>query len=141
VGPPIRFVSSLANIVNRHFVIDETIRAVEAFCTFGAPAQPQAAVERPTPTFFVSRTASCITSTRLTHLLQANFHGRGAPPNRDLLSSEWRLPPRQALLPLVIGQAKHGSIGNAIGVKLPIELDRVGQGLLIIDASAPGRKD
>jgi hypothetical protein len=67
------------NIANRHFVVDETIGAVVAFCTFGAG--PNAGGREPAPDthlFRVENGKLRFVHT-LTHLLQANGPGRGAP--------------------------------------------------------------
>ncbi len=58
-------VPSGVNISNRHFVVDETIGAVVAFCTFGAaPATPAAVNRRRIPISSASKMASCVSSTR-----------------------------------------------------------------------------
>jgi hypothetical protein len=75
-------VPSGVNISNRHFVVDETIGAVVAFCTFGAA--PGAGGREPAPDthlFRVENGKLRFVHT-LTHLLQANGPGRGAPAGR-----------------------------------------------------------
>jgi hypothetical protein len=61
-------VPSGVNIVNRHFVVDETIGAVVAFCRFGVNGAPD------THLFRVENGKLRYVHT-LTHLLQANFQG------------------------------------------------------------------
>jgi hypothetical protein len=75
-------VPSGVNIVNRHFVVDETIGSVVAFCTFGAGSAPGASGAPDTHLFRVENGKLHYVHT-LTHLLQANFQGRGAPPSQQ----------------------------------------------------------
>jgi hypothetical protein len=78
-------VPSGVNIANRHFVVDETIGAVVAFCTFGAGSSTGGSGAPDTHLFRVENGKLRYVHT-LTHLLQANGPGRGAqskgaPPN------------------------------------------------------------
>jgi hypothetical protein len=78
-------VPSGVNISNRHFVVDETIGAVVAFCTFGAGSANGGSGAPDTHLFRVENGKLRYVHT-LTHLLQANGPGRGAqgkggPPN------------------------------------------------------------
>jgi hypothetical protein len=68
-------VPSGVNIANRHFVVDETIGAVIAFCTFGAGG-PTSSGSADTHLFRVEGGKLRFVHT-LTHLLQANFAGQG----------------------------------------------------------------
>ena len=72
-------VPSGVNIANRHFVVDETIGAVVAFCTFGAGG-PTSSGSADTHLFRVEGGKLRFVHT-LTHLLQSNFQGnaKGAP--------------------------------------------------------------
>jgi hypothetical protein len=72
-------VPSGVNIANRHFVVDETIGAVVAFCTFGAGSSTGGSGAPDTHLFRVENGKLRFVHT-LTHLLQANGPGRGAPP-------------------------------------------------------------
>ncbi len=71
-------VPSGVNIANRHFVVDETIGAVVAFCTFGAGSAAGGSGAPDTHLFRVENGKLRYVHT-LTHLLQANGPGRGAP--------------------------------------------------------------
>ena len=62
------------NIANRSFVVDETIGAVVAFCTFGAGAAAGGSGAPDTHLFRVESGKLRYVHT-LTHLLQANFQG------------------------------------------------------------------
>jgi hypothetical protein len=73
-------VPSGVNIANRHFVVDETIGAVVAFCTFGAGSSTGGSGAPDTHLFRVENGKLRFVHT-LTHLLQANGPGRGAPAN------------------------------------------------------------
>jgi hypothetical protein len=78
-------VPSGVNIANRHFVVDETIGAVVAFCTFGAGG-PNGGSGAPDTHLFRVENGKLRYVHTLTHLLQANgpgrgARGRGAPPN------------------------------------------------------------
>ena len=72
-------VPSGVNISNRHFVVDETIGAVVALCTFGAT--PNAAGREPAPDAHLFRieNGKLRFVHTLTHLLQTAGPGRGAP--------------------------------------------------------------
>ena len=70
-------VPSGVNIANRHFVVDETIGAVVAFCTFGAGSAGGGSGAPDTHLFRVENSRLRFVHT-LTHLLQANSPGRGA---------------------------------------------------------------
>jgi hypothetical protein len=70
-------VPSGVNIANRHFVVDETIGAVVAFCTFGAGNATGGSGAPDTHLFRVENGKLRFVHT-LTHLLQANGPGRGA---------------------------------------------------------------
>jgi hypothetical protein len=75
-------VPSGVNIANRHFVVDETIGAVVAFCTFGA-GSPNGGSGAPDTHLFRVENGKLRYVHTLTHLLQANFRGgrgQGAPP-------------------------------------------------------------
>jgi hypothetical protein len=64
------------NIANRHFVVDETIGAVMAFCTFGA-GSPTGGSGAPDSHLFRVENGKLRFVHTLTHLLQANGPGRG----------------------------------------------------------------
>jgi len=72
-------VPSGVNIANRHFVVDETIGAIVAFCTFGAGSPTGGSGAPDTHLFRVENGKLRFVHT-LTHLLQANGPGRGARP-------------------------------------------------------------
>ncbi len=65
------------NISNRHFVVDETIGAVVAFCTFGAGANAGGREPAPDSHLFRVENGKLRYVHTLTHLLQANGPGRG----------------------------------------------------------------
>ena len=69
-------VPSGVNIANRRFVVDETIGAVVAFCTFGAGSAAGGSGAPDTHLFRVENGKLRYVHT-LTHLLQANFRGGG----------------------------------------------------------------
>ncbi len=74
-------VPSGVNISNRHYVVDETIGAVVAFCTFGAaPATPGGREPAPDTHLFRVENGKLRFVHTMTHLLQAAGPGRGAPP-------------------------------------------------------------
>ena len=88
-------VPSGVNIANRRFVVDETIGAVVAFCTFGAGNEAGGSGAPDSHLFRVEDGKLRYVHT-LTHLLQANFRGgarggaggpgsqdRGTPPNNQ----------------------------------------------------------
>ncbi len=70
-------VPSGVNIANRHFVVDETIGSVVAFCTFGAGNATGGSGAPDTHLFRVENGKLRYVHT-LTHLLQASGPGRGA---------------------------------------------------------------
>jgi hypothetical protein len=70
-------VPSGVNIVNRRFVVDETIGSVAVFCTFGAGGPTGGSGAPDTHLFRVENGKLRYVHT-LTHLLQANFRGGGA---------------------------------------------------------------
>jgi hypothetical protein len=70
-------VPSGVNIANRRFVVDPTIGAVVAFCTFGAGSAAGGSGAPDTHLFRVENGKLRYVHT-LTHLLQANFRGGGA---------------------------------------------------------------
>jgi hypothetical protein len=65
------------NIANRRFIVDETIGSVVVFCTFGAGGPGGGSGAPDTHLFRVENGKLRYVHT-LTHLLQANFRGRGA---------------------------------------------------------------
>jgi hypothetical protein len=73
-------VPSGVNIANRHFVVDEAIGAVVAFCTFGAGSAAGGGSGAPDTHLFRVENGKLRYVHTLTHLLQANGPGRGAPP-------------------------------------------------------------
>jgi hypothetical protein len=74
-------VPSGVNISNRHYVVDETIGAVVAFCTFGAAsATPGGREPAPDTHLFRVENGKLRFVHTMTHLLQAAGPGRGAPP-------------------------------------------------------------
>jgi hypothetical protein len=78
-------VPSGVNIANRHLVVDETMGAVVAFCTFGAGG-PNGGSGAPDTHLFRVENGKLRYVHTLTHLLQRNGpgrggRGRGAPPN------------------------------------------------------------
>lgn len=75
-------VPSGVNIVNRHYVVDETIGSIVAFCTFGA-GTPTGGSGAPDTHLFRIENGKLHYVHTLTHLLQANFRGRGAPPSQS----------------------------------------------------------
>jgi hypothetical protein len=70
-------VPSGVNIANRHFVVDESLGAVVAFCTFGAGSSTGGSGAPDTHLFRVEDGKLRFVHT-MTHLLQANGPGRGA---------------------------------------------------------------
>jgi hypothetical protein len=70
-------VPSGVNIANRHFVVDETIGAVVAFCTFGAGGANGGSGAPDTHLFRVENGKLRYVHT-MTHLLQSNFRGSRA---------------------------------------------------------------
>jgi hypothetical protein len=69
-------VPSGVNISNRRFVVDATIGAVVAFCTFGA-GNPNGGSGAPDTHLFRVENGKLRYVHTLTHLLQANFRGQG----------------------------------------------------------------
>lgn len=67
-------VPSGVNIANRHFVVDETVGAVVAFCTFGAGGANGGSGAPDTHLFRVENGKLRYVHT-MTHLLQSNFRG------------------------------------------------------------------
>ena len=65
------------NIANRRFIVDETIGAVQVFCTFGA-GNANGGSGAPDSHLFRVENGKLHYVHTLTHLLQANFRGRGA---------------------------------------------------------------
>ncbi len=72
-------VPSGVNISNRHYVVDETIGAVVAFCTFGAGSATGGSGAPDSHLFRVENGKLRYVHT-LTHLLQANYKGSAAKP-------------------------------------------------------------
>ena len=70
-------VPSGVNIANRHFVVDETVGSVVAFCTFGAGG-PNGGSGAPDTHLFRVENGKLRFVHTMTHLLQANGPGRGA---------------------------------------------------------------
>ncbi|MBZ5577934.1 MAG: hypothetical protein LAP40_15335 [Acidobacteriia bacterium] len=71
-------VPSGVNIANRHFVVDETIGSVVAFCTFGAGG-PNGGSGAPDTHLFRVENGKLRWVHTMTHLLQAAGPGRGGP--------------------------------------------------------------
>jgi len=69
-------VPSGVNISNRRFVVDETIGSIVVFCTFGA-GNPNGGSGAPDTHLFRVENGVLRYVHTLTHLLQANFGGRG----------------------------------------------------------------
>ncbi len=74
-------VPSGVNIANRHFVVDESMGAVVAFCTFGAGG-PNGGSGAPDTHLFRVEDGKLRFVHTMTHLLQANGPGRGAGPGK-----------------------------------------------------------
>jgi hypothetical protein len=72
-------VPSGVNIANRRFIVDETIGSVVVYCTFGAGG-PNGGSGAPDTHLFRVENGKLRYVHTLTHLLQANFRGRGATP-------------------------------------------------------------
>src|SRR5688572_29737695 len=70
-------VPSGVNIANRRFIVDETIGSVVVYCTFGAGG-PGGGSGAPDTHLFRIENGKLRYVHTLTHLLQANFRGRGA---------------------------------------------------------------
>jgi hypothetical protein len=69
-------VPSGVNIANRHFVVDETVGAIVAFCTFGAGG-PNGGSGAPDTHLFRLENGKLRYAHTLTHLLQASFRPTG----------------------------------------------------------------
>ena len=69
-------VPSGVNIANRRFVVDPTIGSIVTFCTFGA-GSPNGGSGAPDTHLFRVENGKLRYVHTLTHLLQANFRGRG----------------------------------------------------------------
>ncbi len=67
------------NIVNRHFVVDEVIGSVVAYCTFGAGG-PNGGSGAPDSHLFHLENGKLRYVHTLTHLLQSSFRGNPPPP-------------------------------------------------------------
>jgi len=74
-------VPSGVNIANRHFVVDETMGAVVAFCTFGAGG-PNGGSGAPDTHLFRVEDGKLRFVHTMTHLLQAAGPGRGVGPGK-----------------------------------------------------------
>ena len=72
-------VPSGVNIANRRFIVDEAVGSVAVFCTFGAGG-PSGGSGAPDTHLFRVENGKLRYVHTLTHLLQANFRGRGAGP-------------------------------------------------------------
>jgi hypothetical protein len=70
-------VPSGVNIANRRFIVDPTIGSIVVFCTFGAGSANGGSGAPDTHLFRVENGKLHYVHT-ITHLLQANFRGRGA---------------------------------------------------------------
>ncbi len=84
-------VPSGVNIVNRRFVVDETIGAVVGFCTFGA-GSPTGGSGAPDSHLFRLENGKLRYVHTLTHLLQANFRGKLPPGSAPGLAP--KAPPK-----------------------------------------------
>jgi hypothetical protein len=71
-------VPSGVNIANRHFVVDEVIGSVVAWCTFGAGG-PNGGSGAPDAHLFRVENGKLRFVHTITHLKQANFRGNAAP--------------------------------------------------------------
>ena len=80
------------NIANRRFVVDETIGSVVVFCTFGAGSAAGGSGAPDTHLFRVENGKLRYVHT-LTHLLQANFRGRGAGGRAGGANEQGGAPP------------------------------------------------
>ena len=67
------------NIVNRHYVVDETIGAIVVYCTFGAGIGPNGRSGAPDTHLFRVENGKIRFVHTLTHLLQKNYQGGEAP--------------------------------------------------------------
>ena len=66
------------NIANRHFVVDEVIGSVVAYCTFGAGGPGGSGA--PDSHLFRVENGKLRYVHTLTHLLQSSFRGNAPPP-------------------------------------------------------------
>lgn len=69
------------NIVNRHFVVDEVLGAVQVFCTFGAGG-PTGGSGAPDSHLFRLENGKLRYVHTLTHLLMSQFRGNPPPPKK-----------------------------------------------------------
>jgi hypothetical protein len=88
-------VPSGVNISNRRFVVDTTIGAVVAFCTFGA-GRPDGGSGSPDTHLFRIEGGKLRYVHTLTHLLQANFGGGGGGGARGQRGGDQGAPPAGA---------------------------------------------
>jgi hypothetical protein len=79
------------NIANRRFIVDETIGSVVVYCTFGAGGPGGGSGAPDTHLFRVENGKLRYVHT-LTHLLQANFRGRGAGANTGRAGGQGATP-------------------------------------------------
>ena len=75
-------VPSGVNIANRHFVVDEVLGSVVAFCTFGAGG-PNGGSGAPDTHLFRVENGKLRYVHTLTHLLQSSFGGGGRAPGQQ----------------------------------------------------------
>ena len=87
-------VPSGVNIANRHFVVDETMGAVVAFCTFGAGG-PNGGSGAPDTHLFRVEDGKLRFVHTMTHLLQAAGPGRGAGPGKGAPGGQGKGPAPQ----------------------------------------------
>jgi len=87
-------VPSGVNIANRHFVVDETMGAVVAFCTFGAGG-PNGGSGAPDTHLFRVEDGKLRFVHTMTHLLQAAGPGRGAGPGKGAPAGQGKGPAPQ----------------------------------------------
>ena len=85
-------VPSGVNIANRRFVVDETMGAVVAFCTFGA-GNPTGGSGAPDSHLFRLEDGKLRYVHTLTHLLQSNFRGSGPAGGQGGPGSQGRKAP------------------------------------------------
>ena len=87
-------VPSGVNIANRHFVVDETMGSVVAFCTFGAGGPNGGSGSPDTHLFRVENGKLRFVHT-MTHLLQAAGPGRAAGPGKGAPAGQGKGPAPQ----------------------------------------------
>jgi hypothetical protein len=87
-------VPSGVNIANRHFVVDETIGSVIAFCTFGAGG-PNGGSGAPDSHLFRVENGKLRFVHTMTHLMQAAGPGRGAGPGKGAPGGQGKGPAPQ----------------------------------------------